>query len=155
MKPIVSTDNGGDSFAQVIEQQTEIIEHYINYINYIYYINSANSLRIDTRVKLPTINLSTFSREIEDWTRFTFIAVIHNSEPLAIQKLQYLVGALDGKRGKNHWVNRDFSTELQDGLESSKESLQRQKGIKAKTLSMFVWDTQGRARIIHRHSGIG
>ncbi|XP_011630131.1 uncharacterized protein LOC105422464 [Pogonomyrmex barbatus] len=91
IKPTVSTTNSDESFAQVIEQQTEVIRA----------LNS-NGSQIDARVKLPVINLPIFSGEIEGWTRFsdTFTALIHNSDLSAIQKLQYLVGALTGSAAK-------------------------------------------------------
>ncbi|XP_029162601.1 uncharacterized protein LOC114943086 [Nylanderia fulva] len=53
-------------------------------------------------VKLPTIKLPTFSGEIEDWKRFSdnFVTLIHNSELSAVQKHQYLVGAVTGSAAK-------------------------------------------------------
>ncbi|XP_011636543.1 uncharacterized protein LOC105426837 [Pogonomyrmex barbatus] len=91
IKSIISTTNGGESLAQVIEQQTEVIRAL-----------SSNGSQIDTTVKLPVINLPIFSGEIEDWTRFsdTFTALIHNNDLSAIQKLQYLIGALTGSAAK-------------------------------------------------------
>lgn len=96
LKPAASTSNGSESLAHVLEQQTEVIRAL-----------GANqaSFHTDNKVKLPTIKLSTFSGEIKYWKRFSdnFTVLIHNSELLAVQKYQYLVGAVSNRQcSKDH-----------------------------------------------------
>lgn len=54
----------------------------------------------NVQVKLPTINLPTFSKQYEDWLPFldTFTALIDKNESLTeIQKLHYLKSARKGE----------------------------------------------------------
>ncbi|XP_011860459.1 PREDICTED: uncharacterized protein LOC105557752 [Vollenhovia emeryi] len=100
LTPTVSTEANNGQAAQAIEQQAaQVIEQQAELIRS---LRAQGTTNVDNKIKLPIIRLPTFSGELEDWKRFsdTFTALIHNSELSAIQKHQYLVGALTGNAAK-------------------------------------------------------